>query len=742
MRKLLILVLVSITAFLGANLTKVSTYAATTPGVTYVTEGNRVYVHLGSATDSLTHITSNNHADLTSAGFTEETWIYMDKPANAIDFIVLDETMQRILPVTDYGDMNNMSFIISSIANGGVIHQISNYDDDSHMTLIDSVDSFIMYFEISSPIKASDAEFVTVGNRAYLAFNGETLIDTANIDPTESIFEIDIPDNVTNLIIADETESIRFNWNNSGIDEQLPNISGYDNLTISTNSYELYIEVEGVNPYLPTVLLGYEDGKFGYGMQGVSKFYIYFELVPFEDSEPLITGSLLPVNIDNPLPEATLRNEISVWDDIDGDISDQLVYEGGTYEAARIAGTLVVGTQYTILYSVEDSSGNVTLATIYVQAVDIAKPTFGIVNTTIEIAYTDTLDVTAFRSNLLVTDNYDDAEDIIINVLSNNYTANKAVPGTYEIVYRAIDTSSNYRDITITVNVIDDVGPVITGDSNFNVPLSPKPALSTILAQFSATDAIDGNVTDSLEVITDNYSAATAPGIYSVTIRFTDESGNATNRTFTISVVDGLPPVLFVTSGLLIGVNQFETLTLAQIVQLLETQGTITGFVVLSNNYAGNENVPGTYQMVVNYSLNGVPTTQDLSIMVTGSNILKWTVSFVTNGGSTIASMLVDNLEQLLVQAPTRPGYRFVGWYKDTELSQPFSVVTGRISSDTTLYAKWAPTSTGAPSVIIDNLPNLKFADIALIVTAIAVSIGIGFAFSNNKKSKSKRRRG
>lgn len=750
MKKLLILVLVSITAFLGVNLTKVSTYASTTPGVTYVTEGNRVYVHFGSATDETTHVTNFSIFTLLSAGFALDEFgggtLNIDLPSNTISFNVFDTECNSglgCLVGAEYeGDITLVQELIINIEgdddNGKIVS--INEPDDTFYYAVAGI-SLILYFEIELPITAADAEFVTVGNRAYLAFNGQTLIDTANIDPTTSIYEIDIPDNVTNLIIADETESIRFNWNNTGIDEELPNISGYDNLYIRTNSYELYIDVEGVDPYLTQMFVTYEEGLFAYGMNGVSKFYIYFELVPFEDSEPLITGSLLPVNIDNPLPEATLRNEISAWDDLDGDISDQLVYEGGTYEAARIAGTLVVGTQYTLLYSIEDSSGNVTLATIYVQAVDIAKPTFGIVNTTIEIAYTDTLDVTAFRSNLLVADNYDDAEDIIVNILSNTYTANKTVPGTYTIVYRAIDTSSNYRDITITVNVVDEVGPVVTGDSNFNVPLSPKPALSTILAQFTATDAIDGNVTASLEVITDNYSAATTPGIYSVTIRFTDESGNSTNRTFTISVVDGLPPVLFITSGLLIGVNQFETLTLAQIVQLLETQGTITGFVVLSNNYEGNENVPGTYQMVVNYSLNGVPGTQVLSIMVTGSNILKWTVSFVTNGGSTIASMLVDNLEQLLVEAPTRTGYRFVGWYKDTELTQPFSIVTGRISSDTTLFAKWVPVNTGAPSVIIDNLSNLKAADIALIVTAIAVSIAIGFGFANKKKPP-KRKRG
>lgn len=738
MKKLLILVLVSITAFLGANQTNVSIYAATSPEITLVTVGNRIYVEILDSTDEITHeIIWNNLVN----EYSEKNFL-ITIPEDIRHFYV-------VFGIYTYKS-NDLIENNSTVIDIGLFESIT-FDTDAGMSLsfgeevlytVD--DDFTMYFEIeeSSQIKASDAEFVTVGNRAYLAFNGQTLIDTANIDPTSSIFEIDIPENVTNLIIADETESIRFNWNNTGIDEELPNISGYDNIKISTNSYELYIEVEGVNPYLTYVLLGYEDGKFAYGMQGVSKFYIYFELVPFEDSEPLITGSLLPVNIDNPLPEATLRNEISAWDDIDGDISDQLVYEGGTYEAARLAGTLQVGQTYTIIYSVEDSSSNVTTATINVQAIDIEKPTFGITNTTITVSYTDLIDVENLKADLLATDNYDDAEDIVINILENSYLDNNTTVGTYTVVYRAIDSSANYRDIYITINVVDDVPPVITGPNTFDTPLSPKTPLATIIAQFTASDEKDGNVTDSIEVITDNYSAAITAGVYSVTIRFSDDKGNQSTKTISISMVDGLPPVLYITNNLLMALNQFQTLTAEQLIAWLETQGTLTGFTVLSNSLEGNEDTPGTYAIVMSYTLNGVQKTTNLSILVTPAEALKWTVSFITNGGSTLAAVIVDNLGQLLVQAPSRPGYRFIGWYKDAEFTQPFSVVTGRIASDTTLYAKWAPTSTGAPSVIIDNLSNLKFADIALIVTAIAVSIGIGFAFSNNKKSKSKRRRG
>jgi uncharacterized repeat protein (TIGR02543 family) len=274
------------------------------------------------------------------------------------------------------------------------------------------------------------------------------------------------------------------------------------------------------------------------------------------------------------------------------------------------------------------------------------------------------------------------------------------------------------------------------------VPLSPKTNISVILQQFTASDAIDGDVTSSIELLSDDYTAAATPGIYSVTIRFSDLSGNTTNKTFTITMADGVPPILFITSGLLIGVNELQTLTVEQIIALLEQQGTITGFTVLSNTYTGNENTPGTYQMVVEYTQNDIQYQHTLSILVTPSLLLQWTVSFITNGGSNLASVIVNDFGQLLIQAPSRTGYRFVGWYKDAELTQPFSMVTGRITENTTLYAKWVPNATGVPSVIIDNISNLKLVDVVLIVGTIAVSIGIGFAVANKKKPTSKRKRG
>ena len=85
------------------------------------------------------------------------------------------------------------------------------------------------------------------------------------------------------------------------------------------------------------------------------------------------------------------------------------------------------------------------------------------------------------------------------------------------------------------------------------------------------------------------------------------------------------------------------------------------------------------------------------------SQVVKYTVTFVTNGGSVVSPVEVNAGEKLT--APTAPTkaedesytYSFAGWYKDATLSQEFDFNTETINSATTLYAKWNQTAKQAP---------------------------------------------
>ena len=67
-----------------------------------------------------------------------------------------------------------------------------------------------------------------------------------------------------------------------------------------------------------------------------------------------------------------------------------------------------------------------------------------------------------------------------------------------------------------------------------------------------------------------------------------------------------------------------------------------------------------------------------------------YTISYDSNGGTSVASAKVQYNEQLeKPEDPVKSGYYFAGWYKDKELKNKFSFFSS-ISKDTKLYAKWS----------------------------------------------------
>ena len=89
-----------------------------------------------------------------------------------------------------------------------------------------------------------------------------------------------------------------------------------------------------------------------------------------------------------------------------------------------------------------------------------------------------------------------------------------------------------------------------------------------------------------------------------------------------------------------------------------------------------------------------------------GTGTVKRTVTFDTNGGSSISPVKVDDGSKLtLPKAPVKAGYTFEGWYMDEALTIPFDPDM-KIEKDMTLYAKWSdgegePSGDGMADIII-----------------------------------------
>ncbi|MDE6013991.1 MAG: InlB B-repeat-containing protein, partial [Anaeroplasmataceae bacterium] len=71
--------------------------------------------------------------------------------------------------------------------------------------------------------------------------------------------------------------------------------------------------------------------------------------------------------------------------------------------------------------------------------------------------------------------------------------------------------------------------------------------------------------------------------------------------------------------------------------------------------------------------------------------VAKFTVSFDSKGGSTVAA-LTDVVEGSKIDAPADPsksGYRFAGWYTDEEFKDAWDFDVDTVTATMTLYAKW-----------------------------------------------------
>jgi len=67
-------------------------------------------------------------------------------------------------------------------------------------------------------------------------------------------------------------------------------------------------------------------------------------------------------------------------------------------------------------------------------------------------------------------------------------------------------------------------------------------------------------------------------------------------------------------------------------------------------------------------------------------------VTFDSQGGSAVDSQMVDHHEKVTKPtAPTKEGYTFGGWYKESECTNDWNFYSDTVTSDVTLYAKWIP---------------------------------------------------
>ncbi len=326
------------------------------------------------------------------------------------------------------------------------------------------------------------------------------------------------------------------------------------------------------------------------------------------DDETLSIPITSTITFDNAYVDSQflIYQETTFWYKYDNDLIEAL----GTSQS------------YPFMVYVGDNAGNYTFVEIHVFVNDATAPVFDAanpINTT--VSYKTTLDLNVWKETLIITDNIDDYVERTI--YQDNYTANKAVPGTYVITVRATDEVGNIKDKNYNIIVVDDIKPVFNGPESIYKPQSSSMTIQDILNRYTAFDEISGNVTSRIYVHQDNYTGrGHIANTYTVILRVSDLASNVEYFTIYITVTDDIPPVIYVADGYFIQVSAAYTLTIEGIRDILVATGRLnivsaTTWSVLVNEYQGNENTPGIYTVSIRFQqTSGVTEVHSVAIGV------------------------------------------------------------------------------------------------------------------------------
>ena len=228
------------------------------------------------------------------------------------------------------------------------------------------------------------------------------------------------------------------------------------------------------------------------------------------------------------------RADVTATDEEDGDITNKIeilkndvnVNEPGIYD---------------VTYKVTDSEGASYTTTIKVTV----NPKGADLNACPVINATD--------KTLTVGDEFDPLADVTaedeedgditdkIEILENEVDTTK--PGKYEVTYKVTDSggASHVKTIKVTVNPKMEplnAAPIIKAeDKTLTVGDAFDP-----MADVTATDAEDGNLTDKIEIL-NNEVDTTKPGKYEVIYKVTDSKGASYTKSITVTVNPKMEPI-------------------------------------------------------------------------------------------------------------------------------------------------------------------------------------------------------
>ncbi|MFN5295713.1 MAG: hypothetical protein ACK5BL_09300, partial [Flavobacteriales bacterium] len=192
---------------------------------------------------------------------------------------------------------------------------------------------------------------------------------------------------------------------------------------------------------------------------------------------------------------------------------------------------------YTQTWTAEDNCGNITVRTRTVTIVDTTEPVFAGVPSNATFDCTFDGDITL--PNPTATDNCDEDVDVTLVVTTTAGICPAEMVYTY--TWTAVDNCGNDRVVSRTVSIVDNAGPVFTGNPETSYQFecgssytTPAPSATDNCSEVASVTSNDGPI---------NYSG-NCVGTFARTWTATDACGNSSTLVVLISIVDTTAPVL------------------------------------------------------------------------------------------------------------------------------------------------------------------------------------------------------
>ena len=289
----------------------------------------------------------------------------------------------------------------------------------------------------------------------------------------------------------------------------------------------------------------------------------------------------------NPISINQVLNYISVSDYTDGNIADFSIVNSN-YDPTK---KLEIS-NYSFDIVAKDIAGNTTIQTCNISVVDVIKPTI----TANDKSCTYKYPIAISESDFIA---YDDNGIEKIEIIEDNYTPNKNIPGKYNVTARAYDMYGNYNDCTMIVSVLDKYPPVLKINSLIQTTTLEPITIDDIKKEIYIVDEIDG-VIDKYNIIdSDGYlNNPKRHGTFKFIITYSDNAGNSNNYTYNLVVSDDDYPIITLQNILV--VDDKEVLSKDEIVAMLRAMGEIIDDdAEISSLYFDSSNPTGEYNLTI-----------------------------------------------------------------------------------------------------------------------------------------------